>query len=222
MRGFPFDRVDPLLLWLSHVIHSSAKHPGGEVHCTIIGAYWLDNCQALWQFLAFSAIDVYHSNRGNPFMDKQSAAAQLRSKAKKLEMLASLLDDGEIASELAGLFAQVDPPAENSAIKKTPQLKTTRPRRTSKRRKRGLEPAAVKMVITAGTPMTAKAVTERLEGVGFAFGSQNHQVAVSKVLRQAAKMGKIAANHNGHDKSPIIYTPIIEGARILPVQGNPN
>ena len=36
---------------------------------------------------------------------KQSASDQLRSKAKKLEMLATLLEDGEIASELAGLFS---------------------------------------------------------------------------------------------------------------------
>src|SRR4051812_44357220 len=99
---------------------------------------------------------------------KPSASEQLRSKAKKLEMLASLLDDGEIASELAGLF-QSAPTPEHAArphisLNTKPLIarvtaRPVRPNSAPKRRKRGLEPAAVETVKRAGTPMTAKAVT---------------------------------------------------------------
>ena len=152
---------------------------------------------------------------------KLSASEQLRSKAKKLEMLATLLDDGEIAGELAGLFSSA--PAKAAPIEPTkPIVKTQAPQakavkvtvRSAKRRKRGLGTAAVEMVKTAGTPMTAKAVTDRLEQSGFVFGSRNHQVAVSKALRQASKLGKLAFRHNGQDRSPIVYTPVATAPQV--------
>lgn len=159
---------------------------------------------------------------------KPSASDQLRTKAKKLEMLAALLDDGDLASELAGLFASPSAPAQTTVRvdnPSQPDTPTTRQPEQAKplRRpaKRGLALAAIEMVNKAGTPVTAKAVTERLEDAGYPFGALNHQVAVSKVLRQAAKAGKIAPHHNGHDRSPIIYTPL-GSASLFPVQGSPN
>jgi hypothetical protein len=160
---------------------------------------------------------------------KQSASDQLRSKAKKLEMLATLLEDGEIASELAGLFSSPAPaplvvarPSDASTIQKsrTPQRKATH--RKHARKRRGLEEKVVETVNSSPTPVTARAVTERLEGAGFTFGAQNHQVAVSKALRQAAKMTKIAEMRNGgYAKAAIIYTAL-KAASIVPVQGSAN
>jgi len=149
---------------------------------------------------------------------KQSRSDQLRSKAKKLEMLAALLDDGEIASELAGLFSSATPtPIPVAPKSRTPQRKAAH--RKHPRKRRGLEAVAVEMVKMAGVPMSARAVTQRLEDSGFAFGARNHQVAVSKALRQAAKHDKIAEKRGEYAKAAIVYVPFSAASK-GPVQGS--
>jgi hypothetical protein len=159
-------------------------------------------------------------------MDKVSASEQLRSKAKKLEQLAALLEDDEIAAELAGLFpaTPIPAPAPNpdeveraasSAAKKSP---ATRQKRASKRRRRGLGAAVIDMVRASQLPLTAAAVTDRLETTGYPFGAKNPKVAVSKALRQAAEAKKIDAAKTGdHAKSAIVYSPLA-GTSLFPVR----
>jgi hypothetical protein len=155
-------------------------------------------------------------------IQKTSASEQLRSKAKKLEMLATLLDDREIASELKGILTQVGTAPE--APPTTRPVQTQKPiarRRASSRRRRGALSGTVYLVIQQSTkPMTARDVTIKMEQDGYTFSAKDHQVAVSKVLRTLAEGGKIHAEKSGdHDKSPIFYSRIsTQDAQRFPVR----
>ncbi|MGA9063440.1 MAG: hypothetical protein WB341_17485 [Terracidiphilus sp.] len=132
-----------------------------------------------------------------------SPSFALRSKAKKLEALAALLEDQEIAGELAGLLLTNAEAIEPTAV--VTQRGNTRPRKTNKKRG-ALERKVLEVVKKRAAPVTAKMVTQIMEDERFSFAAENHQVAVSKALRQLAKKTKLNAQQNGHAKDPIIYT----------------
>jgi hypothetical protein len=147
----------------------------------------------------------------------QSPVAALRSKAKKLEALATLLEDREIAGEIAGIML-TNSEAISVDHSFTQPRRTFRPR-TTKKRRGALERKVFEVVKGKATSVTAKDVTRMMEAEGFSFAAEDHQVAVSKALRQLAKKNKIHAERNGHAKAPIIYTflphqvPVRENAR---------
>lgn len=144
----------------------------------------------------------------------QSRSEQLRSRASKLAVLADLLDDQEIVTELEGIFASA-PPAP-VATKSTPLASLAKRKKSPTKQRGSLERKALDIVKSSVTPLTAKDVTTKMETEGFRFSAENHQVAVSKALRELTKKKMLHAEQIGHAKSPVLYSyPMPK----IPVQG---
>lgn len=130
----------------------------------------------------------------------QSPSDALRAKAKKLEMLASLLEDDEMVSAIKEILVEAPEAPKARTIpdkpKKTPSRKSTRG---------GLEDAVMEFAQAApqGSAFGARDVTDVLESMHYPFGAKDHAIAVAKVLRRLHEKGLLDMHKD--DKGGVTY-----------------
>lgn len=135
---------------------------------------------------------------------KLTPSEALREKAKKYEMLATLLEDSEMVSVAREILS-----APHNGVTK-PVTSPSSSGSSSKPKRGELEDAVIEALNSCLSSVDARFLAEKMESEGYPFGAKDHVIAVSKVLYRLAQNKKIATQKIGRS---VAYSPLRTAAR---------
>jgi hypothetical protein len=142
-------------------------------------------------------------------MTDTTGIALIERRIRKLQEAKDMLADPEIYELMRSIFADSAKAAPVAGFQGA-QLELPRPRRKYKRRGGSLLDETFSRLREYGEPTTAKELAEFMQASGYRFRARDKNIAVSKVLRQLAGMGKIQSKRGEHAKAPIRYWVNVE------------
>jgi len=120
-----------------------------------------------------------------------------------LQQLQSLLHDPDLADVVQSVLQST--PKAAPVAESQPPLTFKKARRKYQRNGGSLIDRTLASLRDHGEPATAAGLAAFMQGSGYRFKAKDANIAVSKVLRQAAQSGKIKSKRGDHSKAPILY-----------------